>query len=942
MADFDLEDELINVFSKSKVAEKKSVEYAAYSADLLALLNQHLTTMDCVTFLEQNDELQDLRQKLSQYQEEITESQSLDRFYSLEGDSVAVRYRKLCKRFLLKTGWALTGLGNIFRKENKEKEFWKHDIPEAALAELVFITRFGEDFLSFYDQLLQNQEIRYRQFYVLDRELEEYQLLNAELVDFDETVLQLKEDLANDRQSIDEFFTSKEEELNALFLSLREKAGTFELPKSKLTAKVIAKHRQRAVNRLDRLLRNQQFVCFALAEHWRLKLQNRSLIFSLEEQSVNQGSILFEQVNETLKPAFIALKKELSVFAGRDLSEWTDRKKVLEIKAFVKQRMPELVQLVFQSKLNNLFERPVQELEQAIANGPVGYQFAAPVFDGKPITRKSFRRVETRELLQGSVLEPLKGDFVADRKKFMGIVQKLTTSLEEIQYSANYSVDFYFSQKKDENAAGELVEGLKRTVKKADENLSFLSAMVELTQESFARLSLTFAERVLQYFEPHRLHQSEKINQRREFIEHRKAQLRDFLKTSSKLSRQYFRKLKELYFALYNRYFNLRNLLGISYETEPITAELSNYLSETRHAIARLPLMYQKLFENVPLKEERFYLARRTEITKLNEAFENWRAGRFSPACIVGEQGSGTTTLLNFFGKSIEKEVPVKRLEISGITIEHEGFLKLFSKLYPAESIKTVDDLIAVIQETEETRMIILENIHKLFLRSSGDFGNLFLLFKLISQTNNKIFWLTTCYQYSWALLNYTNGIAGYFAHVIEFSPMTAEQLREAILKRHQVSGFSLSFMEPENFTPKRNYQKMSDEEKQLHLKNIFFDELWKYAQANLSLAFIYWLRAIRKVEDGEISIQSKRLNFSFLNSLKTREITTLHSILIHGGLGLEQHSRIFRCPAEDSFRMLMVLTDDGLLNKQDELYVVNPLVYRVLVSQLKSLNFIY
>ena len=36
---------------------------------------------------------------------------------------------------------------------------------------------------------------------------------------------------------------------------------------------------------------------------------------------------------------------------------------------------------------------------------------------------------------------------------------------------------------------------------------------------------------------------------------------------------------------------------------------------------------------------------------------------------------------------------------------------------------------------------------------------------------------------------------------------------------------------------------------------------------------------------------------------------------------------------------MLMVLTDDGLLEKQGEIYVVNPLVYRMLVSQLKVIK---
>ncbi|RKD91499.1 ATP-binding protein [Mangrovibacterium diazotrophicum] len=942
LVSLNFEAELLDAYQTTGLPEKNATIYPEYSAQLSALLSSNLNTMQLSSFMSAFNNMEELRASFDSYVETKKEKQALERFYSIEGDRIPVRVRKLGKRFALKMGWLFTGFANLFRKEKKGKEFWSHEIPELALAEHVFMNRFCEDLLPFLDQLLQNREIRIRQFYVLDRELEQFQLLGEEHEGFTETVEQLKEDLEIDRKEIETFFEKESVELEKQFNSLSQIAGTFEFPLRKLKPAKLAKRAKEVTGRLDRVLNEQLMVFFAIGEHWRLKLHNRDLIFKLKDQSQEQGSVLLDLINNELKPAFVNLKKDLNAFATEDVSTWEDRKKVLEIRSFVKQRMPELIQLVFQSKLTSQIDRPVNELEQAIEAGPELHQFAAPVFDGKKISRKSFDPVKTRELLKGSVLSPLKVEFTEERKKFMSLVQKLNTSLEEIQYAANYSVDFYFSQKRDENAPGEFAESLKRSVKKADENLSYLGAMQELITETFSRMTQVFAEQVLQYFEPHRLHQSEKINQRREFISRRKAQIRDFWKQTVKYSIHYFKKGKELYSAWTSKYFNLRNLLGISYEKAPISAELANYLSETKQAIRRLPLMYQKLFENVPLKEERFYIARRIEIQRLNDAFENWKAGRFSPVCVVGEQGSGITTILNFFAKSTAKELSVTRLEVVQNITEEEQLLKLLSKAFPSITFNSVGELIAEIQEMDETRVIVLENIHNLFIRSSGNFRNLHHLFKLISQTNGKVFWLTSCYIYSWKLLDFTNDIAGYFAYVIEFSPMNLEQLRDAILKRHQVSGFSLTYLEPENFAPKKTYQKMSDEDKQLFLKNMFFEELGQYAQSNLSLAFIFWLRAIQKVEDGEIFIQQKRVNFSFLNSLKTPELTTLHAILIHGGLDLNAHSQIFRCSAESSFQKLMVLTDDGLLELRDDIYFINPLVYRMLVSQLKSLNFIY
>jgi len=934
--------ELLTVFESKELTEKDSPGYPSFSAKLSELLLLNLDQKERSPFLQEHNNLEELIASLRDYAEKKTAQQINDRFYPVADDHFLVRFRKLGKRFLLQAGWLWVGFSNLFRKAKKNKEFWTHDIPESALAEYVFVIRFCEDLLSFLNQMEQNRENRIRRFYELDRQLEHFQLLGKELADFDESITQLKDELEADRAEIERFFNNEALILDELFKTLWAKTGTFEFPVRKLRQKKLAQRQQKALGKLDQSLSENQLVFFALAEHWRLKLHNRSLIFKLKSQSNEQGAILLDQINQHLKPAFIGLKRELVAFANREVSYWNERKKVLEIKSFVESQMPGLIQLVFQAQLSNLFDRPVVIVENEIGKGPEAYQFAASVFEGKRIRKKAFQSVNTRELLKGSVLLPLKKQFAEDRKKFLGVVQKLTTNLEEIQYSANYSVEFYFSQKKDENATNELVEGLKRTVRRADDSLRFLGSIQELTEDAFSKLTRVFTEQVLLYFEPNQLHQSEKINQRREFVDRRKKQFREALARIGKLWQQYFRKLKALHSVSYNKYFNLRNLLGISYEKEPISTELANYLSETRQAIQRLPLMYQKLFENVPLTEDRFSISRRVEFQKLTDAFDSWKAGRFSPVCVVGEQGSGMTTILNSFTKSIEKEIAVTRVEIKQNIVEEIQLVELLGKAFQNEKFNSIPELIEIISRMDGSRLIVLDNVQNLFLRSSGDFGNLFLLFKLISQTNSKIFWVTSCYLYSWKLLDYTNDIANYFAYVIEFSPLTAEQLREAILKRHQVSGFSLVFQEPENFVSKRNYQKMDDEEKQLFLKDVFFEELGQYAQSNLSLAFLYWLRAIQKVDNGEIFLQQKRLNFSFLNSLETRDLTTLHSILVHGGLDLYAHSRIFRCSSEISFRVLMVLTDDGLLEKNEDVYVINPLVYRMLVSQLKSLNFIY
>ena len=66
-----------------------------------------------------------------------------------------------------------------------------------------------------------------------------------------------------------------------------------------------------------------------------------------------------------------------------------------------------------------------------------------------------------------------------------------------------------------------------------------------------------------------------------------------------------------------------------------------------------LPFVYQRLFEIKPLEDKRFYFGRDLEMKELSKAFNNWQSGKFSPTVIVGEKGSGSTTLINFFTENL-------------------------------------------------------------------------------------------------------------------------------------------------------------------------------------------------------------------------------------------------------------------------------------------------
>jgi hypothetical protein len=227
-------------------------------------------------------------------------------------------------------------------------------------------------------------------------------------------------------------------------------------------------------------------------------------------------------------------------------------------------------------------------------------------------------------------------------------------------------------------------------------------------------------------------------------------------------------------------------------------------------------------------------------------------------------------------------------------------------------------------------------------MRRLHGFENLIRLFHLISQTNPCIFWLCTCLQYSWKYLDNTHLISDYFAHVIFLENLSSETLREAILKRHRPSGFEMVFLPSEDY--KKNWILLRKRKtiQQSTLQTDFFNSLKEYTKGNLSFAFLFWLRSVIKVEDNVLYFQFKKLNTGFLRSLEVKKITSIYSILIHSGLTCDEHAEIFGISYNESFIQLMVMTDDGILRRTGEKYILNPLLYRHIVGHLESSNFIH
>ena len=105
----------------------------------------------------------------------------------------------------------------------------------------------------------------------------------------------------------------------------------------------------------------------------------------------------------------------------------------------------------------------------------------------------------------------------------------------------------------------------------------------------------------------------------------------------------------------------------------------------------------------------------------------------------------------------------------------------------------------------------------------------------------------------------------------------------------------------------------------------------------------MYWLRSTSKVEDDVIYIrQINEMDSSFVKAISQHKLIILRNILIHNGVTIESHSKIFGQEVEMGKLYLDQMRDDGLLIKNQDFYLVNPLIYSQIVNELYIQNLLH
>ena len=375
---------------------------------------------------------------------------------------------------------------------------------------------------------------------------------------------------------------------------------------------------------------------------------------------------------------------------------------------------------------------------------------------------------------------------------------------------------------------------------------------------------------------------------------------------------------------------SIKKILGIIDETETISFEISEFMKEVENSFVSFPKKYKKFYELTPSKTN-FFVNREKELEKLRNTYENWNKDRFISCAIVAQKGSGISSTLNLFLQSTSKINTIK-VELDEKVYTKEEYFRYFNSLFETDNITTNQEFIDYLNNIENSKIIVLENLHHMFLKKVTGFEAIELLFELISYTLKKVFWIGAFTPESWKYLDKTILISNYFTTKICMEPFDIEEIKKVILKRNELANLKIVF------TEEGKKQKSQD-----FLEENFFKQLCKLSNGNISLVLMYWIRSIVKIEKNKIYVkQINKLDNTFIKKLSTEDLFVLQTLILHDGLTLENYSNASDETKHLCRKKFMVMHEKGILIQPKQKFNINPIIYEHIHNYLSSKNYIH
>ncbi|MEQ8475387.1 hypothetical protein [Fulvivirga sp.] len=952
---------LKSINGKNATEEKSLKAYADYKAEMM----QITSALSQSILPDLNTEFQTFNKAFDNYinalPECVTKEQLPERFKNQPADHWRLKFLKAFKRTNYWISKRPQHISNWVRKIRKKPvvpvQYWSHEIHVQDLVRYFLIARFLLSLKTVIDKYYQSVTATGLAIWAEDVKIDKCYAIHIHDAEKDAPTADKKNDLDKIAGLIDEGKTSIAELVNksfedswADFEHSYTKAGTIEFPKRKYSKRRTNKNLKRTLKLYNSTNRGWSNTVNGLTDDWEIDLELYQLMFDGFYEYHSVKAKINDAVNNNIFDHLKGVRIFLETSCETIKSNNGGIQNILETELVsINKELNTLTSSASDFILDQELAEIVNGIEAKIVNALENVSTKRAIIKGSDFRTASRNSqvsfISPNELINYECAPKLLKVTTAVKFNIMGLIQQAQDALAQIVDVAAFNVSSALSvlkdEKDEEKAKTIAVEGLERSIDQFEKIKSYLKGIEPELSETLLPGIKTFGADLVKFTN------NENILELRMRIAKGKAAekgkelkililntIKNFVPIVVDKTTKLYRKSESYIRANFKRF-------GIVSNQETITTELADFLAESEKSIAALPFVYQRLFRVAPLEDANFFEGRSVEINKLNKAYNQWMQGRFSATIITGEKGSGLTSLLNLFLKELgsSKEI-VRMVSVNNISTESE-FYGAFDGSLGSKGFD-FDKLVSYLNNGPK-RIIVIENLQKLYLKKVGGFKNIKLLTELISLTRDSVHWIIGCTQYAYNYLEKTISISDHFSYNIPLEDLSAQEIVKMIEKRHRVSGYNLIFEPSLEDLKNKKYKGLNEKGKQEYLKEEFFTQLNKIAKSNISIALIYWLRSTKHTSENAIEIGSiSSMDFSFLKTLSNQKLFLLTMLLLNDGMTEDEFILATNYSVQKNRSIIYPLFEDGVVIKKDDVFYINPLLYRQSVNLLMSKNIVH
>lgn len=340
----------------------------------------------------------------------------------------------------------------------------------------------------------------------------------------------------------------------------------------------------------------------------------------------------------------------------------------------------------------------------------------------------------------------------------------------------------------------------------------------------------------------------------------------DFLRLSSRMVARASQMVKELlpnqqvttfHKAIDRQTFSATTIKGF--------LESSFYFAESD----KLPALYKKLFQILPLQEMRFFTVRRDLLEGLVGRAS--RSELVPRTLIIGEPCMGRTSMINLLHYQVRNRKVVRLDPVT--TLHHPSPVVIL-----ARQLRCDANTRAVAQALERMNALVLvDNLESWWDPARP--AELDALFNLSWSTRNTVHWVVTLNAFLLPVFQSVFEMRSLFTDIIALESLSRDETFDSIIARHRLGGIEAVVRSHWG----RSWQEALFADARL---KVLIRIIAQTARGNLGLSLHLWMRAIERIEEEQLILTQARTalpDFSFLSSFNEESSVVLRELVRFG-----------------------------------------------------------